>query len=70
MHMNPAFLLAGAIAATLYFAPTKDPAAGSKDASITPASSTCVTKEPVETGAMKFELTGGTSKWATYDSLE
>lgn len=70
MRMNPAFLLAGAIAATLYFAPTKDPAAGPKDASITSASSTCVTKEPAETGAMKFELTGGTSKWATYDSLE
>jgi hypothetical protein len=70
MRMNPAFLLAGAIAATIYFAPTKDPAADPKDAHVTPASSTCVTKEPVETGATKFELTGGSSKWAAYDSLE
>jgi hypothetical protein len=70
MRPNPAFLLAGAIAATLYFAPTKDPAAGPKDAPIASASSTCVTKEPVETGAMKFDLTGGTSKWATNDSIE
>jgi hypothetical protein len=70
MRTNPAFLLAGAIAATLYFAPTKDPAAGPKDAPITSASSTCVTKQPVEAGAMKFELAGGTSKWATNDSIE
>ena len=32
MRTNPAFLLAGAIAATIYFAPTKDPTAEPKDA--------------------------------------
>ena len=69
MRTNPAFLLAGAIAATLYFAPTKDPTAGPQDAPNTSASSTCVTKEPADTGAMKRELTR-TSKWATNDSIE
>jgi hypothetical protein len=69
MRTNPAFLLAGAIAATIYFAPTKDPAADSKDAHATPASSTCVTKEPADIGARTFELSG-TSRWATNDSLE
>jgi hypothetical protein len=71
MRTNRLFILAGALAATLYFAPTKDPASAPKDApaATKAASSTCFTNESFETGAVRLGV-ARTNEWTTNESIE
>ena len=71
MRTNRFLLLAGAFAAMLYFAPTKDPVSAPKDAqsSTKGADSTCLTQESFQTGAVKLGV-ARTGEWATNESIE